>query len=135
MTKAYQKLVALLKQNLAKPAPAGAGAGDQSSLAAMALDLIALTVPYLSPADSTSLFALCLTGEVLESKDNGTQKRGYKVLGKLVESGKVKLDAQSVLQQLDKLLDGLAAAAKKVSDRMCAFDRGVDECDRTGSCF
>lgn len=80
----------------------------------MSLDLILLTLPYLSSTDANSLFALCLSTEILESKDNAVQKRGYKILGKLIESGKIQIDAQAVLQQLDKLLDGLSSAAKKV---------------------
>lgn len=90
------------------------GAGEQSSLTAMTLDLIVLTLPYLSNVDATSLFELCLSSDVLESRDNAVQKRGYKILGKLVESGKVPIDAPTVLEQLDKLLDGLSPAAKKV---------------------
>ena len=54
-----------------------------------------------------------LASDVLESKDNGVQKRGYKVLARLVESGKVQLDAVAVLKKLEGLVDGLAAAAKK----------------------
>lgn len=106
----------LLKQNLAKAGSSQvpAGTAEQNSLTAMSLDLILLTLPHLSDEDATSLFKLCLSSEVLESKDNGTQKRGYKILGKLLEGGKVQVDAQDVLQQLDKLLDGLAPAAKKV---------------------
>lgn len=80
----------------------------------MSLDLILLTLPYLSSADANSLFAFCLTTEILEAKDNAVQKRGYKILGKLIESGKIQIDAEAVLQQLDKLLDGLSSAAKKV---------------------
>lgn len=48
-------------------------------------------------------------------KDNGVQKRGYKILAKLVESGKVSVDAEAILRQLDELADGLAPAAKKVT--------------------
>lgn len=80
----------------------------------MSLDLVLLTLPYLSSTDANSLFTLCLTAEILEAKDNAVQKRGYKILGKLIESGKIQIDAEAVLQQLDKLLDGLSSAAKKV---------------------
>ena len=116
MAKAYQKLAGLLKQNLAKVAAGQAPTStpEQSSLTAMSLDLILLTLPYLSSTDANSLFTLCLSTEILESRDNAVQKRGYKILGKLIESGKIQIDAQAVLQQLDKLLDGLSSAAKKV---------------------
>lgn len=106
-----------MKQNLVKTAagqsPAN-GAADQSSLTAMSLDLIALTLPYLSSVDAMSLFNLCLSSEILESKENAVQKRGYKILGKLMESSKVQIDAIAVLQQLDNFLDDLLPAAKKV---------------------
>ena len=111
--------MALLKQNLAKAntTHVPTGSAEQGSLTSMSLDLIILTLPHLSEADASSLFKLCLSSEVLESKDNATQKRGYKILGKLLESGKVQVDAQDVLQQLDKLLDGLSPAAKRVCVR------------------
>ena len=77
-------------------------------------DLLLLLLPHLSPVDSVSLFQICLTQQVLGSKDNGIQKRGYKILAKLVESGKVPVEAESLLRNLDELSDGLSAAAKKV---------------------
>jgi ribosomal RNA-processing protein 12 len=52
--------------------------------------------------------------EVLGSKDSGVQKRGYKILTRLVDSEKVRIDAEAVLRQLNELADCLAAAAKKV---------------------
>lgn len=79
----------------------------------MAQDLLLLVLPYLSAQDATALLNMYLASDVLESKDNGVQKRGYKVLARLVESGKVQLDAVAVLKKLEGLVDGLAAAAKK----------------------
>ena len=79
-------------------------------------DLLLLVLPYLSAEDASALFNMYLSGEVLESKDNGVQKRGYKTLARLVESGKVDIDAAAVLKKLDGVVDGLSAAAKK--DRM-----------------
>lgn len=81
----------------------------------MALDLLILMLSYLSPDDATALFDICLTGDILESRDNAVQKRGYKVLAKLVESGKIDVNAEDILKKLDAVVDGLAAAAKKVS--------------------
>lgn len=80
----------------------------------MTLDLLALLLPYLPSSEASALFESCLSKELLESKDNAVQKRAYKILAKLMEAGKVSIDAQSVLQQLDGFLDGLSAAAKKV---------------------
>jgi hypothetical protein len=78
------------------------------------LDLLVLILPYLSPSDGAALFDICLSTQITESKDNAVQKRGYKILAKLVESGKVSPDPQQVLQQMDSLLEGLTPAAKKV---------------------
>ena len=79
-------------------------------------DLLLLVLPYLSSEDATALLNLYLSGDVLESRDNGVQKRGYKILARLVESGKIDVDASAVLKKLDGVVAGLAAAAKK--DRM-----------------
>ena len=80
----------------------------------MTLDLLVIILPYLSTADGQALFEICLSSEITESKDNAVQKRGYKVLGKLIEQNKVSPDPQQVLQKMDSLLEGLAPAAKKV---------------------
>ena len=55
---------------------------------------------------------------MLANQDNGVQKRGYKILTKLVESNKVPVDAQSVIQRLDDVSEGLAPAAKKVGQKL-----------------
>lgn len=74
-----------------------------------------LLLPYLSPADCTALFQLCLTPEVISNQDNGVQKRGYKILARVVEGGKLgTFDVDAVVKKLDELSDGLAPAAKKV---------------------
>lgn len=80
----------------------------------MTQDILILLLPYLSAIDAKALFELCLTAEVLTSKDNGAQKRGYKILARLLESGKVDVDVVTVLKTLDGLLEGLNPAAKKV---------------------
>ena len=80
----------------------------------MTQDILLLLLPYLHSLQATSLFQLCMTSEILGGKDNGVQKRGYKILTKLLESGKVTIDAPSIIQRLDDLSDGLSPAAKKV---------------------
>ena len=106
----------LFKGNLASAAktPSQHGGQDLGSVAAMTQDILILLFPYLSPADATTLFNLCLSADVLTGKDNGVQKRGYKIMTKLVESSKVSVDAETVIRQMDALSEGLAAAAKKV---------------------
>lgn len=97
---------------------------------AMTQDILLLLLPYLSAADSTALFELCLTHEVITNQDNGVQKRGYKTLAKLVEGGKLTtLDVDSVVKKLDELSDGLAPAAKKV--RTCFPVLGFILCSST----
>jgi len=77
-------------------------------------DILVLLIPNISAVDSRLLFDLSLSSEVLSCKDNGVQKRGYKILSKLVESGKLPVDAEEILKKLDDMTDGLTPAAKKV---------------------
>ncbi|KAI0674870.1 NUC173-domain-containing protein [Trametes maxima] len=116
VTQAYHKLVTLFQQNITKAHNAsGPSNKNQPSdpMTVVTQDLLLLVLPHLSSEDATALFNLYLTSEVLESRDNGVQKRGYKTLARLVESGKVQIDAAVVFKQLEGLVDGLAAAAKK----------------------
>jgi len=114
ITKAYLKLVDLFKQNLTKSLTTKTYNGkDAENITAVTQDLLVLLLPHLSSVDATGLFELCLSSDVLESKDNGVQKRGYKILSKLVEGKKAVVDAEAVVQRLEQNVDGLAAAAKK----------------------
>lgn len=83
-------------------------------MTAMTQDIIILLLPYLSSVDAEALFQMCLSPEILGNKDNGVQKRGYKTLAKLAESGKVNVNPEEVFVTLDEQVDGLAPAAKKV---------------------
>jgi ribosomal RNA-processing protein 12 len=80
----------------------------------MTQDILILLLPYLSQADAQALFNLCLNSEVISGKDNGVQKRGYKILAKLLEEDRVEVDIIAVLKTLDELSVGLTSAAKKV---------------------
>lgn len=82
-------------------------------MASVTQDLLLTLLPYLSAADAQLLFDLCSSSDVLGHSDNGVQKRGYKTLARLIESGKVQPDAEKVLQTLDERSDTLLAAAKK----------------------
>ncbi|KAI0341904.1 ribosomal RNA-processing protein 12 [Trametopsis cervina] len=113
IVKAYQKLIVLLKQNILAAGPSNPQGGKANSVTAMTLDLLVLVLPYLSPSDGSALFDICLASDITESRDNAVQKRGYKILGKLLECDKVSPDPQTVLQKMDTVLSGLAAAAKK----------------------
>ena len=118
ITKAYGKVIDLLKINLAKAKTDHATNHDtnEGSVTATTQDILILLLPHLTPTDATALFQLCLSSEVLGGNDNGVQKRGYKILTKLAESGKVPVNAETVVCQLDQLADALTPAAKKVSD-------------------
>ncbi|KAJ7647107.1 armadillo-type protein [Roridomyces roridus] len=115
IAKAQVKVVELLKANLASQAsqPPRSSSIEGGSAAAATQDLVLLLLPNLSRADAQQLFQLCLSAQMLSAKDNGVQKRGYKILTRLIESQKVEIDAVAVLKQLDELADGLTAAAKK----------------------
>ncbi|KAJ7268814.1 ribosomal RNA-processing protein 12 [Mycena haematopus] len=115
IAKAHVKVVQLLKANLASQTahPNRSSSIEGGSEAATTQDLVILLLPNLSRADAQQLFQLCLSAQVLCAKDNGVQKRGYKILARLIESQKVDVDAEMVLKQLDTLADGLTPAAKK----------------------
>lgn len=78
-------------------------------------DILILLLPHLSEVELRSLFELTLSPDVLNCKDNGVQKRGYKILAKVVESGKLTFDVEPILRKLDDLTEGLTPAAKKVT--------------------
>jgi ribosomal RNA-processing protein 12 len=91
---------------------------DGSGAVTMTQDLLQILLPYLGDKDARTLFELSSTGDVLESKDTGVQKRGYKILGKLVESGKIEVTPEDLIQRLEGKVDGVTAAAKKVRVRL-----------------
>jgi ribosomal RNA-processing protein 12 len=93
----------------------GQGGKEAGKVTTATQDILILLLPYLSSSDSAGLFHLCLTNDVLGGQDNGVQKRGYKILTKLVESQKVMIDAELTLRQLDEFVTNLTPAAKKVS--------------------
>ncbi|KAG1878300.1 armadillo-type protein [Suillus subluteus] len=105
ITKAYRKVADLFRQSLQQ--------SDNGNTTAMTQDLLILLIPFLDAQDVAALFSTCLAQEVLCHKDNGVQKRGYKILAKLLEKGKVEEDALQTFQRLDELSVGLAPAAKK----------------------
>lgn len=99
---------------MSQTAPIPNGPDDNGSVTAMTQDILILLLPYLSSTDANAMFQACLSAEILACKDSGVQKRGYKILAKLANSGKVNIDAEKVLGQLDEVAEGLAPAAKRV---------------------
>jgi hypothetical protein len=80
----------------------------------MTQDILLLILPYLSTHDASGLLDVILSKEVLTHADNGVQKRGYKILARLVQDSKVSSDVEPMISRLDELSDGLSPAAKKV---------------------
>lgn len=81
----------------------------------MTQDILVLLLPHLSTQDTSELFDTILSKEVLINPDNGVQKRGYKILARLIEGSKLSLNAETLVKRLDELSDGLSPAAKKVN--------------------
>ena len=98
-----------------KKAQHGRGSTDTGSVVSMTQDILVLILPHLSTQDTSELFDIVLSQEVLANRDNGVQKRGYKILARLIEGGKLSPDAELLIKQLDEFSDGLCPAAKKVN--------------------
>ena len=108
----------LLGQNLVTPAATSPKSGmniDGSAVVTMTQDLLYILLPFLGDNDSGTLFELSSMESVLGNKDTGIQKRGYKILSKLVDSGKIQVTPEEFIQQLEGKADGVSAAAKKVA--------------------
>ncbi|KAH9485194.1 Ribosomal RNA-processing protein 12 [Psilocybe cubensis] len=113
---AFLKVVQLFKTSLPmaqKTLGNISSAGDIGNMTTTSQDILILLLTNLSVTDSQALFEFTLTPEVLSCKDNGVQKRGYKILAKLVDAGDIAVDPEVVLRKLDDLTEGLTAAAKK----------------------
>ena len=116
IAKAFERVSTLFKDNLTNASPVTQDDRQTGKIPTTAQDVLLLLLPYLSPSASAALFELCLTNDVLGGKDGGLQKRGYKILTKLIESKKVVSDPEAILRQLEEIVPNLAPAAKKVSD-------------------
>lgn len=81
----------------------------------MTQDILVLLLPHLSTQDTSELFDTIFSNEVLINSDNGVQKRSYKILARLIEGGKLSLNAETLIKRLDELSEGLSPAAKKVT--------------------
>ncbi|KAF9501928.1 ribosomal RNA-processing protein 12 [Pleurotus eryngii] len=104
ITQAYAKVIQLLTTNLQS---------SQANVTTMTEDILVLLLPYLSSVDSAALFEFCLSPDVIGARDNGIQKRGYKILARLTDRGKFPVNAEDVLQRLDAVSNKLTSAAKK----------------------
>lgn len=112
ISKAYHKVIELFQQNLQR-FTAAPDVQQNANVTTMTQDLLILLLPCLEAQEMSSLVQICMSNEVLCCKDNGVQKRGYKILAKVLSSGKIQSDTLETLQQLDSFATGLSPAAKK----------------------
>jgi ribosomal RNA-processing protein 12 len=107
-----------LKQNLAKSQLGNRSTPqnltDPANIVITALDLLILLLPHLAPSGASALFQFTLSSNALTYDDNGVQKRAYKVLGKLIECGKVTVNVEEVLKTMDEVVENLSTPAMKV---------------------
>lgn len=120
MAKTCHKVVGMFKTNLGKMSTSTSSAAnegdEQRSVVATMQDILGLLVPYISKKDAQTVFDLCLLPGVIKNKDNGVQKRAYKLLSKIVATGKVTIDAEVIFAKMDEVAEDALPAAKK--DRM-----------------
>lgn len=117
MSKTCKKVVNMLNDSHKKLSAANVHErtiDEQRATVASMQDILILLIPYLSPSDAQIVFSLCLKPVMLGNKDNGIQKRTYKLMGKILVAGKLEnVDAESLFETLDKNSDNVLAAAKK----------------------
>lgn len=118
----------MLKANISKTNHARGKAESEHTVIASLQDILVVLVPHLSEKDAQLIFTLCLSPELLKSNDNGVQKRAYKVLTKLVQSGKLQLDVEKLFAQMDEVAEDALPAAKK--DRMAFLTTLLAKLDR-----
>ncbi|KAI9509733.1 NUC173-domain-containing protein [Russula earlei] len=107
----YCNVFDFFKQNLTKPQ--SRGSTNTGSPISMTQDIFVILLPHLSTQNASELFDATLSNAVLVNPDNGVQKRGYNILARLVESGKLSLDAETLIKRLDEFSDTHTPAAKK----------------------
>jgi len=66
------------------------------------LDLLNIFAPHLPLAQSSSLFSATASSTMLEHSDATVQKKSYRLLNRLIESGKIAKDGK--VDALDKLV-------------------------------
>ncbi|KAF8515453.1 NUC173-domain-containing protein [Gautieria morchelliformis] len=117
VAKMYRKVVALFQQNLSnQPKNLAKPGGDNvQNVILTTQDLLVLLLPYLPLSECKELWGVCASAAIIGNADGGIQKRGYRILSKLVQGGKLGafLDAAAVLQQLAEGADSVGAAAKR----------------------
>jgi ribosomal RNA-processing protein 12 len=81
------------------------------------LDLLIVFVPYLPPAQSNSLFNATATPAMLEHPDATVQKKSYRLLKRLLEGGKLKVEGKTLeafVEKLNAVGGGVGPGAQRV---------------------
>ncbi|KAG8898606.1 hypothetical protein FRB99_007332 [Tulasnella sp. 403] len=112
----YTKVLTLLKDNLPKASKSPTALSHSHTM----LDLLVITVPYLAPNTAKELFQCALGADsgLMESKDPAVQKKTYRLLASLVQSGNVvvaqeTLGVESVLKRFEETAGGALSGSKK----------------------
>jgi ribosomal RNA-processing protein 12 len=92
------------------------------------LDLLIVFVPYLPPAQSNSLFNATATPAMLEHPDATVQKKSYRLLKRLLEGGKLKVEGKTLeafVEKLNAVGGGVGPGAQRVGPLFSVFVMGV----------
>jgi ribosomal RNA-processing protein 12 len=82
------------------------------------LDLLIVFVPYLPAPQSTSLFNAIASPAMLEHPDATVQKKSYRLLKRLLEGGKLKVEGKQLeafVEKLNGVGGGVGPGAQRVS--------------------
>ncbi|KAF8586684.1 NUC173-domain-containing protein [Ramaria rubella] len=117
VAKMYRKVIALFQHNLNnKPASIPKNNVDNAqNVILMTQDLLVLLLPYLPSPECEGLWNICISSLVIGNSDAAVQKRGYRILSKLAQGGKMStiLDVENILKQLSDGMDIVGPAAKR----------------------
>lgn len=124
----YRKVVSLFQQEINKPSknqpPKGS---DAPNVLLMSQDLLILVLPRLPQPECKELWDLCSSSAVMGHPESGVQKRGYRILMKLFESGSLTgvLNVEDVITNLTSSSDAVSTPAKRVSFENLPIYRNV----------
>lgn len=130
VTATYEKVVGHLGEALQLPTPKPApGAAAVSPTSHTMLDLLVIVVSFLPAPAARALFAHASAAEakLIGSSDPAVQKKSYRILARLLETGKVTLAGAELEKFVARLRDGtevVSAGARRVS-RLC-FAYGLE---------
>ncbi|EIW67760.1 hypothetical protein TREMEDRAFT_40374 [Tremella mesenterica DSM 1558] len=77
------------------------------------LDLLIIFVPTLPAVQATALFKATATPTVLENPDATVQKKGYRLLKRLIEAGHGKEDLEGLVKKLNDVVGNVGPGAQR----------------------